>query len=131
MTAILLARGRDRRQLLRRAGVTLTPRQCEDQEHWVHLVQTIGYLEAWGRWFAGQEVDPQAEFGFMSVLWWGRVGKIATFIGGLTVILDILGPWCLRELSKRLRRRLPSYGSSLLPSPLPREGAQEAYTCIC
>ena len=57
---------------------------------------TITYLDAWSQWFAGREVDPQLRLWFMSILWWGRVGKIAAFLGGLTVILDLIGPDRLR-----------------------------------
>jgi hypothetical protein len=49
---------------------------------------TIGYVEAWARWFAGQEVDPGLRMGPLTILWWGRAGKIATFIAGATVVLD-------------------------------------------
>jgi hypothetical protein len=63
-------------------------------------VGTVSYLEAWQRWFAGQEIDPQLRLWFMSILWWGRVGKIATFIGGLTIILDLVGAERLQSIGK-------------------------------
>jgi hypothetical protein len=66
---------------------------------------TIGYLDAWRAWFSGQEVDPQARLWFMSVLWWGRAGKIAAFLGGATVILDLIGPDRLRSFPKHPRVR--------------------------
>ncbi len=62
---------------------------------------TIGYLEAWGLWFSGEQPPSDAVMGFMTVRWWGRVGKIAAFIGGATVILDLIGPDRLREISAR------------------------------
>ncbi len=62
---------------------------------------TISYIDAWSLWFSGQEVDPQLRLWFMSILWWGRVGKIAAFIGGLTVILDLVGPERLRQWGRR------------------------------
>jgi hypothetical protein len=58
---------------------------------------TITYLDAWFLWFSGQEVDPRLRLWFMSILWWGRAGKIAAFLGGLTVILDLIGPDRLRR----------------------------------
>jgi len=57
----------------------------------------ISYFEAWGDWFAGQQVDPQYQLWFLNILWWGRLGKIAAFLGGLTVILDLVGPERLRR----------------------------------
>jgi hypothetical protein len=61
---------------------------------------TIGYFDAWGRWFSGLEVDPQLSMGFLTILWWGRLGKIAAFLGGLTVILDLLGVERLHQIAK-------------------------------
>jgi hypothetical protein len=66
---------------------------------------TIGYLEAWRVWFGGQEVNPHARLWFMSVLWSGRAGKIASFIGGATVILDLIGPERLRQFALTQRER--------------------------
>jgi hypothetical protein len=31
------------------------------------------------------------------MIWWGRAGKIAAFLGGLTVVLDVIGPDRIRE----------------------------------
>lgn len=64
-------------------------------------VQPIGYLEAWRLWFAGQQVPGDALLWFMSLRWWARAGKIATFLGGTTVVLDIIGPERLRKVAER------------------------------
>jgi len=67
-------------------------------------VGSVGYFEAWGLWFSGQEVDPQARLWFMGLLWWGRAGKIAAFLGGLTVILDLIGSERLRSWARNRDR---------------------------
>jgi hypothetical protein len=61
---------------------------------------SIDLLDAWSLWLSGQEVDPQLSIGPMTVLWWSRVGKIAAFIGGATVILDLVGPERLRRVGR-------------------------------
>ncbi|WP_433270671.1 hypothetical protein ACQPZF_10435 [Actinosynnema sp. CS-041913] len=40
----------------------------------------------------------------MAILYWGRAGKFAAFMGGLTVLLDIAGPDRLRKLATYGRR---------------------------
>jgi hypothetical protein len=39
------------------------------------------------------------------MLWWGRVGKLAQFTGGLVAILDIIGPDRIQAWGLRLRDR--------------------------
>jgi hypothetical protein len=75
--------------------------------------ETISYLDAWSLWFSGQEVDPQLRMGPMTVLWWGRTGKLAAFIGGATVILDLMGPKRLRRIGRRSAEELRVWNQSL------------------
>ena len=66
----------------------------------------ITWWEAWSQWFSGQEVDGQLTMGPWSILTWARVGKVAAFIGGATVILDLVGPERLRLFARsRMNRR--------------------------
>jgi hypothetical protein len=60
-------------------------------------------IDAWRMWIAGQPVDTGTLWGW-PILYWGRAGKIAAFLGGLTVILDLAGPDRLREAGVHLRR---------------------------
>ncbi|MFG2075067.1 hypothetical protein [Nonomuraea maritima] len=55
----------------------------------------ISYLEAWQIWMDGQSTLGSDLFG-VPMIWLGRSGKIAAFIGGLAVLLDLLGPERLR-----------------------------------
>ncbi|MEO3861354.1 hypothetical protein ABGB08_41250 [Acrocarpospora sp. B8E8] len=42
------------------------------------------------------------------MLWWGRIGKLAQFIGALTVVLDLIGPDRLRAWGLTLHARSDS-----------------------
>ncbi|MEU4331132.1 hypothetical protein [Nonomuraea dietziae] len=63
----------------------------------------LGYLEAWQMWFAGDPALKDATMHGLGTLWWGRFGKIAAFFGGMTVVLDIIGPARIRGYGARLR----------------------------
>ncbi|MEV4013372.1 hypothetical protein AB0J35_22985 [Nonomuraea angiospora] len=63
----------------------------------------IGYLDALQMWLSGNPALQDATLYGMSMLWWGRFGKILAFLGGMTVVLDILGPDRIREYGGRLR----------------------------
>ncbi len=69
-------------------------------------VAEVGYVEAWQLWLSGQEVDAQAALGPLTILWWGRLGKVLAFVGGLTVILDLVGSQRLRRLGRERKKAL-------------------------
>lgn len=52
---------------------------------------SVGYLEAWGLWWQGVDLRPMSLYGF-PMIWVGRIAKIVTFVAGLTVLLDLVGP---------------------------------------
>jgi hypothetical protein len=64
---------------------------------------SVGYLEAWGLWWQGIDLKPMQLYGF-PMIWVGRIAKIATFIAGLTILLDIVGPDRIFEYSNRVLR---------------------------
>jgi hypothetical protein len=66
------------------------------------VAQAITYWDAWTLWFSGQEVPLDATMGPWTILTWGRVGKIVSFFGGATFILDLAGPERLRQLGRDL-----------------------------
>ncbi|MFI7610669.1 hypothetical protein ACIBP6_05445 [Nonomuraea terrae] len=65
----------------------------------------VGYFEAWQIWFSGKSLSGLSLHG-MPMIWVGRLGKIVAFVGGLTVILDIVGPEPITELSKRVKEKI-------------------------
>jgi hypothetical protein len=51
----------------------------------------MGLIEAWSRWFeADANLRNSGLWGFR-IIWWGRIGMVLAFIGGLTGIIDIIG----------------------------------------
>ncbi|MFI9847808.1 hypothetical protein ACIHFD_63100 [Nonomuraea sp. NPDC051941] len=64
----------------------------------------ISYLEGWGMWLDGRSTLGNDLFG-VPMVWWGRGGKIATFAGGLTVVLDLIGAERLRAAGQAMRLR--------------------------
>jgi hypothetical protein len=59
----------------------------------------------------GQKVDTQLRL--LPVLWWSRGGKVDSFLGGATLILDLIGPDRLRALVRnrdRFRRTYDYFG---------------------
>jgi len=56
--------------------------------------------EAWRDWSAG--VPVRFEMFGLSLLWWGRIGKLLEFFAALTIIADIIGPVKLRAFGDAL-----------------------------
>lgn len=52
---------------------------------------SLGYLEAWARWFDGRPIGNYYLFG-LPVFWWARIGKLMEFAAAFTAVLDIVGP---------------------------------------
>jgi hypothetical protein len=67
-------------------------------------VQTVSFWQAWGLWFDGQSVSGFRLWG-LPVLWWGRIGKLGQFTGGLVAIIDIVGVARITAWGERLRAR--------------------------
>jgi hypothetical protein len=55
----------------------------------------ISYFDAWRLWLEGRSTLGNNLFG-VPMIWLGRAGKIAAFIGRTAVILDIVGPERIR-----------------------------------
>lgn len=58
--------------------------------------------QAWGYWLCGQQLAHATLWGF-PILWLGRAGKIAQFVGAAMVLAEIIGP-----------ARIQAFGESLL-----------------
>jgi hypothetical protein len=61
-------------------------------------------LHAWREWLAGHDITQIRLFG-IEILWWGRIGKTLEFLGGLTVVVDLLGRARMAAFHDTLRRR--------------------------
>ncbi|MFG1638906.1 hypothetical protein ACGFMK_01330 [Amycolatopsis sp. NPDC049252] len=72
-------------------------------------MQTVSFWQAWGLWFDGRSVAGYQMWG-LPVLWWGRIGKLGQFTGGLVAIIDIVGVARITAWGERLRAR-PIEGS--------------------
>ncbi|MEU4667642.1 hypothetical protein AB0F91_06670 [Amycolatopsis sp. NPDC023774] len=88
-------------------------------------------LHAWREWLAGHDTAQLRVFG-IAVLWWGRIGKTLEFLGGLTVVIDLLGRQrmetfhaSLRHRRRRLARWVPYWVWTLLRRPVPAGAAPE------
>lgn len=53
-------------------------------------------------WAQGKALTGMSLWG-IPVIWWGRAGKVSAFLGGLTVVLDVIGPDRIREFGMRLK----------------------------
>lgn len=59
---------------------------------------------AWAAWADGQSTQDLTIAG-MTLLWWARVGKLAQFVAGTVVLLDIVGPDRIEGWAVRATRR--------------------------
>jgi hypothetical protein len=94
-------------------------------------VQTVSFWQAWGLWFDGQSVSGFRLWG-LPVLWWGRIGKLGQFTGGLVAIIDIVGVARITAWGERLRARPIEGRRQTLTEAWRRKGAiyREVYRDI-
>jgi hypothetical protein len=98
------------------------------------MARELDFWEAWTYWAAGVPIGQYILWG-QEILWWGRAGKIAEFLAGLTVLLDIIGPERLRAFARsgtvtareRLRQlrmlaTLKAWGDFMFTMPLAASG---------
>lgn len=67
-------------------------------------MQTISYWEAWSLWGSGRSLDGMRMWG-LPMLWWGRIGKLMQFAGGLIAVLDIIGSERILKLADRFKQK--------------------------
>lgn len=65
----------------------------------------ISYFEAWGMWLQGESTLGNDLLG-LPMIWWGRFGKILSFVAGAAVVVDLLGPERLSRYGDRLTQFL-------------------------
>jgi hypothetical protein len=74
----------------------------------------ISYFEAWGMWFDGRSTLGNDLLG-LPMIWWGRFGKILSFVAGAAVVVDLLGSERLSRYGDRLTQFLARH-SVLAPA---------------
>ncbi len=67
-------------------------------------MEPISFLHAWQLWAAGKSLIGYSLWG-MPMLWWGRIGKLAEFSGGLAAVIDIVGPERFAAWGEKLKNR--------------------------
>jgi hypothetical protein len=67
-------------------------------------VQQVSWWQAWELWWSGTPLQGYVLWG-LPILWWGRIGKLAQFAGGLVAIIDIVGLQRLTAWAEWLRSR--------------------------
>ncbi|MFB9622068.1 hypothetical protein [Nonomuraea helvata] len=63
----------------------------------------ISYFDAWGMWLAGKSTLGHDLLG-LPMIWWGRFGKILSFVAGAAVVVDLVGPERLTRYGERMTR---------------------------
>ncbi len=62
----------------------------------------IGLYDAWRAWISGTEVRDHVLWG-ISILAWGRIGKILEFLAAITVVAEIIGRERLKKIVGSMR----------------------------
>ena len=74
-------------------------------------VTDVSYFDAWHRWFSGENVANYHLWMFQ-IVWWGRVGKLVSFISALTVIAELIGAERIRGFGESLHGRF-TFGQAM------------------
>jgi hypothetical protein len=71
---------------------------------------SVNIVDAWSQWLTGKQV---AEFELLglSILCWGRLGKLLQFIAALSILAEILGPDRIRKFGASLHATLTVEGT--------------------
>ncbi|MDP4505096.1 hypothetical protein [Nonomuraea turcica] len=65
----------------------------------------ISYFEAWGMWLDGRSTLGNDLLG-LPMIWWGRAGKILSFMSGAAIVVELVSPETFMRYGKRLERIL-------------------------
>jgi hypothetical protein len=60
-------------------------------------------MKAWELWYQARLPDDAVLWG-LTILWWGRVGKLAQFFGAALIVAEIIGPERLRQYGESLHQ---------------------------
>lgn len=70
--------------------------------HWSNPAIPAAWREfehAWSVWATGSSASQLPLWGH-TVMWWARLGKVLSFVAGIVVVLDLIGPSRLRNLGR-------------------------------
>lgn len=67
-------------------------------------MQSIGYWEAWSHWWSMDRSLGGMEMWGVPIPWWGRIGKLLQFSGGLVVVVDLIGSDRLNRAAAKTRQ---------------------------
>jgi hypothetical protein len=81
----------------------------------------VSFLHAWHLWLQGQPTAPLLLWGH-PILWWGRAGKVAEYLGALTAIVDIVGAQRLAAFGESLKHRSQEAEEQHLAAVVSRAG---------
>ena len=62
----------------------------------------ITFSETWKLWLS-DNLSADAVLWGISIFWWERIGKVMQFLGGSTIIADIIGPEKIRQFGTSLQ----------------------------
>src|SRR5688500_14475292 len=66
------------------------------------MLHVVSYFDAVRLWWGG-DLDPNSVLWGVPIFAWERIGKLLSFAGGLTVILDIVGAPAVRKAGTWVR----------------------------
>lgn len=66
-------------------------------------MQSVGYWQAWDLWLHGVKLDNYVMWA-LPLVWWSRIGKLLQYVGGTVVVLDLIGPERMVQISHKLKR---------------------------
>ncbi|MEV4166670.1 hypothetical protein [Nonomuraea dietziae] len=78
----------------------------------------LGLGDAWELWLQGAPISQHTLYGCPMVTV-GRLGKVASFMGALTVLLDLVGVEKLKAMSEAAQRWLDQHDSNVAENRLP------------
>ncbi|MGW5686469.1 hypothetical protein [Nonomuraea sp. NPDC003754] len=67
----------------------------------------LSLFDAWAAWAGGIDIRSRLLWG-LEIYWWARIAKVATLIGGLIIILDIIGPERIQRYLDERKNHAPS-----------------------
>lgn len=65
----------------------------------------VNLFDAWKAWIKCTSIQDSYLWG-IKIIWWGRLGKIAQFLGGMTILVDIIGTDRVKDYAQSLKHMI-------------------------